>query len=101
LNKLLKDGIDTGIAYWYNGIQVFTADVIFDYSDLQLEAISSGGCFTPSEVLITDLYSGDNSEEIVSLDLCFGQTALHGWPVSYTIATPTQSVKIKKIENES
>ena len=100
LNKLLKDGIDTGIAYWYNGIQVFTADVIFDYSDLQLEAISSGGCFTPSEVLITDLYSGDNSEEIVSLDLCFGQTALHGWPVSYTIATPTQSVKIKKIENE-
>ncbi|NCG42968.1 MAG: hypothetical protein GWO84_05465 [Euryarchaeota archaeon] len=100
LSKLLKDGIASGVAYWYNRIQVFTADVIFDYSDLQLEAISSGGCFTPSEVLITDRYSGDNSEEIVSLDLCFGQTTLHGWPVSYTIATPTQSVKIKKIENE-
>ena len=98
LSKLLQEGIDTAVANWYNDFQVFTANVKFDYSDLQLEAISSVGHFIPSEVLLTDLYSGDNSEEIVSLDLCFGETTLHGWPVSYTITTPIQSVKNKNFK---
>lgn len=98
LSNLLKDGIDTMGAKWYNGSQVFTADIILDYSDLQLESISSVGHFIPSQIPLTDLYSGDNSEEISSLDLCLGETTLHGWPVSFTITTPIESKKIKNLE---
>ena len=97
LSKLLLHVAETAEAKWYNASQVFTADIIFDYSDLQLESISSVGHFIPSQIPLTDLYSGERSEEIASLDLCFGETILHGWPVSFTITTPIDSMKMKDI----
>ena len=97
LRYLLQDGIDTAKANWYNDSQVFMADIILDYSGLQLESISSVGHFIPSQIPLTDLYSGDSSEEISSLDLCIGETTLHGWPVSFTITTPIEAKKIKNL----
>ena len=99
LSKLLQNGIDTAKAYWYNDSQVFTADVVFDYSDLQLESISPVGHFVPDEVELTELYSGDKTEELSSLELSLGVTTLHGWPVSFTITTPTGLAKIQEKEN--
>ena len=92
---------ERGEIKWYTGDQVFIAEVIFDYTRLSLDSIASTGHFIPEKIQLLELYDGEISEAIIDLDLCLGETELHGWPVSLTITTPTDSAKIEGINNNN
>lgn len=89
-----------GEVKWYTGNQVFIAKVTFDYTRLQLESLAFTGHFTPHEIALSDLYLGDKSEKIASLDLDLGNDIHHGWPISLRITTPTASKLAENIDEK-
>ena len=89
LSKCLQEGGSSAEVKWFTGHQVFTAEVTLDYTELNLESISSSGYFDPDRIHLAELYTDDKSESISTLDLLLGETTLHGWPISLQITTPT------------
>ena len=99
LSKCLQEESDLAEIKWFTGQQVFIAEITLDYTEMNLQAISSTGYFNPDIIQFTELYAGNPSDEVfTALELLIGKTTLHGWPVSLQITTPTASKLIERID---